>query len=458
MTAPGTRKLFGTDGIRAIAGQAPLDPATIYGVGLALAHSLKKTASRPRVLLGRDTRESGPWIAATLAEALRHAGAEVESAGVVTTPAVAFLARTHGFQAGVVISASHNPWQDNGIKLFGADGFKLPDAVELAMEEEILYHAGQAKISDPHCFPPLEDNPALKADYIAFLIDSVPGLSLSNLRIVADCANGAAAAIAPELFRRLNRDGLAEVTLLNTAPDGRNINANCGALHPEHVASETQKRGADIGLTFDGDADRCMLADAKGNVINGDAILLMAARDLKARGMLTGDLVVATTMSNMGLEAALKRSGIRMLRAPVGDRYVLEEMQKHDAALGGEQSGHILLPHLATTGDGLLTALVVLDLIARTGKSIGELIADLKVFPQIIVNVKVREKKALESLPDVAQAIRAAEKALKDTGRVVVRYSGTEPLARVMIEAESEEAMRRHADGIAAIIRSELGI
>ena len=458
MTAPGTRKLFGTDGIRAIAGQAPLDPATIYGVGLALAHSLKKTASRPRVLLGRDTRESGPWIAATLAEALRHAGAEVESAGGVTTPAVAFLARTHGFQAGVVISASHNPWQDNGIKLFGADGFKLPDAVELAMEEEILYHAGQAKISDPHCFPPLEDNPALKADYIAFLIDSVPGLSLSNLRIVADCANGAAAAIAPELFRRLNRDGLAEVTLLNTAPDGRNINANCGALHPEHVASETQKRGADIGLTFDGDADRCMLADAKGNVINGDAILLMAARDLKARGMLTGDLVVATTMSNMGLEAALKRSGIRMLRAPVGDRYVLEEMQKHDAALGGEQSGHILLPHLATTGDGLLTALVVLDLIARTGKSIGELIADLKVFPQIIVNVKVREKKALESLPDVAQAIRAAEKALKDTGRVVVRYSGTEPLARVMIEAESEEAMRRHADGIAAIIRSELGI
>ena len=457
MTATGERKLFGTDGIRAIAGQAPLDPTTIYGVGLALAHSLRKVSTRPKVLLGRDTRESGPWIAATLAEAMRQAGAQVESAGIVTTPAVAFLARTHRFHAGVVISASHNPWRDNGIKLFGADGFKLPDAVELAMEEEIFYHAAQVEISDSPCFPPVDENPALKTDYIQFLIDSVPGLSLAGLKIVADCANGAAAAIAPELFHRLNRDGRANVTLLNIAPDGRNINANCGALHPELVAQEAQKRAADIGLTFDGDADRCMLAGPQGNVINGDAILLLTARDLKARGMLTGDLVVATTMSNMGLEAALKPSGIRMLRAPVGDRYVLEEMQKHDAALGGEQSGHILFPHLATTGDGLLTALVVLDLIARSGKSVDELSADLKVFPQIIVNVKVSEKKPLGSIPAVAAAIRAAEEELKDTGRVVIRYSGTEPLARVMIEARSEEAMRRHADGIAAAIRNELG-
>jgi phosphoglucosamine mutase len=457
MSKTGARKLFGTDGIRAIAGQAPLDPTTIYGVGLALAHSLRKTAARPRVLLGRDTRESGPWISATLAEALHQAGAEVESAGIVTTPAVAFLTRTHGFHAGVVISASHNPWADNGIKLFGADGFKLPDAVELAMEEEILYHAAQVEISDPMCFSQVTDNSALQADYIQFLIDCVPGLSLAGLKIVADCANGAAAANAPELFRRLNRDVRSGVALLYTAPDGRNINANCGALHPEVVARETQKRGADLGLTFDGDADRCMLADAQGNVINGDAILLMAARDLKARGMLTGDLVVATTMSNMGLEAALKRSGIRMLRAPVGDRYVLEEMQKHNAALGGEQSGHILFPHLATTGDGLLTALVVLDLIARSGKSVDELTVDLKVFPQVIVNVKVREKKPLESIPSVAQAIRAAEEELKDSGRVVIRYSGTEPLARVMIEAESEEAMRRHAEAIATAIRTELG-
>jgi phosphoglucosamine mutase len=247
------------------------------------------------------------------------------------------------------------------------------------------------------------------------------------------------------------------VTLLNCAPDGRNINDGCGALHPGFVAREAAARNA-LGLTFDGDADRCMLAGAHNNVINGDAILLMAARDLKARGLLTGDLVVATTMSNMGLEAALKRSGIKMLRAPVGDRYVLERMQKEDAALGGEQSGHILLPHLATTGDGLLTALVVLDLIARTGKSVEELTADLKVFPQVIVNVKVREKKPLESIPAVAAAIEAAEEELKDSGRVVIRYSGTEALARVMIEAESEEAMRRHADAIAAAIRAELGV
>jgi phosphoglucosamine mutase len=447
------RKLFGTDGIRAVAGQFPLDPTTIFAVGLALGHSLRNTSSHPSVLLGRDTRESSSWIAATLAAGLRAAGTRVESAGIVPTPAVAFLVRTHGFQAGVVLSASHNPWQDNGIKLFGADGFKLADAVELAMEDEILHHAENVTAPDPASLPAVADNPALQADYIQFLIDCVPGLSLVGLRIVADCANGAAAAVAPELFRRLG----GEVKLLNIAPDGRNINDRCGALYPACVAAAVSAHGADLGLTFDGDADRCMLAGSRNNVLNGDAILLMAARDLKARGLLTGDLVVATTMSNMGLEAALKRSGIRMSRAPVGDRYVLEQMLAHNAALGGEQSGHILLPHLATTGDGLLTALVVLDLIARSGKSIDELTADLKVFPQVIVNIKVREKRPLESIPAVAQAIHAAEEELKDSGRVVIRYSGTEALARVMIEAESEEAMRRHANAIADAIRHELG-
>lgn len=453
MTETNARKLFGTDGIRAVAGQPPLDPTTVYACGLALGHSLPKTSGAPKVILGRDTRESSPWIAATLAAGLREAGVQVESAGIVPTPGVAFLAHTHGFQAGVVISASHNPWRDNGIKLFGSDGFKLPDAVELAMEEDILHHAAQIAAPDVAALPPIKDNAALQTDYIDFLIACVPGLSLAGLRIVADCANGAAAAVAPALFRRLG----GEVTLLNIAPDGHNINDGCGALHPGIVAKEAAARNA-TGLTFDGDADRCMLAGAHNNVINGDAILLMAARDLKARGLLTGDLVVATTMSNMGLEAALKRSGIKMLRAPVGDRYVLEQMQEHNAALGGEQSGHILLPHLATTGDGLLTALVVLDLIARTGKSIEELTADLKVFPQVIVNVKVREKKPLNKIPSVAAAIRAAEEELEDSGRVVIRYSGTEALARVMIEAESEEAMRRHADAIADAIRAELGV
>jgi phosphoglucosamine mutase len=367
---------------------------------------------------------------------------------------VALLARTHGFHAGVVISASHNPWRDNGIKLFGGDGFKLPDAVELEMEEEILHHAAVRTAPNAATLPSLEDNSAFEEDYIGFLLKCVPGLSLGKLRIVADCANGAAAAIAPKLFRRLG----GEVTLLNTKPNGRNINLDCGALHPEFVASEVAARGAQLGVTFDGDADRCMLAGAHKNVINGDAILLVAARDLKTRGLLKDDLVVATTMSNMGLEAALRRSGIRMLRAPVGDRYVLEQMQLNNAALGGEQSGHILFPHLATTGDGLLTALVILDLIARTGKSIEDLTADLKVFPQVIVNVKVREKKPLDSIPAVAASIRNAEKELKDSGRVVIRYSGTEALARVMIEAEDESSMRRHAEAIAGAIRAELGV
>jgi phosphoglucosamine mutase len=423
------RKLFGTDGIRGVAGEPPLDLTTIFAVGVALGHSLRDTAAQPAVLLGRDTRESSPWIAAALAAGLRKAGTRVESAGIVPTPAVAFLAHTQGFQAGAVLSASHNPWRDNGIKLFGSDGFKLADAVELAMEDEILLHAAHVIAPDLASLPRVEDN--------------------------ADCANGAAAAVAPELFRRLGGSG---VTLLNTAPDGRNINDHCGALHPDYVAAEVKARGAQIGLTFDGDADRCMLTGPNNNVINGDAILLLAARDLKTRGLLTGDLVVATTMSNMGLEAALKRSGIRMLRAPVGDRYVLEQMLAHNAALGGEQSGHILLPHLATTGDGLLTALVVLDLIARSGKSIDELTADLKVFPQIIVNIKVREKRALGSIPAVVAAIAAAEEELEDSGRVVIRYSGTEALARVMIEAESEATMQRHAEAIADAIRAELGV
>ena len=453
MTVSATRKLFGTDGIRGVAGETPLDPATIYAAGLAVGHSVRKTTAKAKVLLGRDTRESSAWIAATIAAGLREAGITVESAGIVPTPAVAFLARTHGFEAGIVISASHNPWRDNGIKLFGGDGFKLPDSVELEIEEEIERHAADVNAPDPSKLPAVADNVALQSDYIEFLLASVPGLQLKAQRVVADCANGAAVAVAPELFRRIGGD----VTLLNIAPNGRNINDGCGALHPTWVAAEVKKRHVDVGLTFDGDADRCMLADGHGNVINGDAILLMAARDLQTRGLLAGDLVVATTMSNMGLEAALKRSNIRMLRAPVGDRYVLEKMQENGATLGGEQSGHILFPHLATTGDGLLTSLVILDLMARTGKRIEDLTVDLKVFPQVIINIKVREKKPLASIPSIAKIIEAAEQELKDSGRVVIRYSGTEPLARVMIEAESQEAMHRHADAIADAIRAELG-
>ena len=452
------RQLFGTDGIRGIAGTAPLDTNTVYAVGLALAHQLRPGALAtgtigPRVILGRDTRESSPWIANLLAAGLRAGGAEVESAGIIPTPGIAFLAHTHGFHAGVVISASHNPWQDNGIKLFGPDGKKLPDQTELAIEEVIFKHALGATAPDTDAVPAVEDQAHYADEYVASLLAAVPRLRLGSQKIVVDCANGAATAIAPKLFTVLGGD----VTLINVSPDGRNINDHCGALHPKTVAAEVVQRGAQIGITFDGDADRCLFSGASNNVLNGDAILLMAARDLMERGLLTGNVVVATTMSNMGLEAALKRSGIAMLRAQVGDRYVLELMQQKNAALGGEQSGHILFPHLATTGDGLLTSLVVLDLIARMGKTIEELAADLKVFPQVIVNIEVREKRPLEEIASVAERIRAAEEELDGSGRVVIRYSGTEALARVMIEAESEERMRHHADAIADAIRLELG-
>jgi phosphoglucosamine mutase len=447
------RKLFGTDGIRAVAGEAPLDPKTIYAVGVAVAHQIKANAHQPRVILGMDTRESSTWIAAVLTAGLIDGGASVESAGIITTPAIAFLARKHNFAAGVVISASHNPWHDNGIKIFGGDGYKLPDETELRIEDEIFRQLESAAAPDVAKLSPPSPNPQFRADYEAFLLSAVPGLKLNGLKLVIDCANGAASAIAPELFAQLG----GSIDITHARPDGRNINANCGALHPAVVAAETKAQQADIGVTFDGDADRALFADASGNVVNGDAVMLLAARDLQARKLLRGDLLVATTMSNMGLEAALRRNGIKMLRAPVGDKYVLEMMQAQSASLGGEQSGHILFPHLATTGDGLLTALVVLDVVRRSGKSLRELLSDLKVFPQVLINVRVKEKKPLEQVDAVVSAIRAAESELDGNGRVVVRYSGTEPLARVMIEAESEETMRHHADAIADAIRAALG-
>jgi phosphoglucosamine mutase len=447
------KKLFGTDGIRAVAGQSPLDAPTVYAIGLALAKTLSAKTNTPKVLLGMDTRESSDWIAATLTAGLDAGGASVESAGVITTPAVAFLAHTHGFATGVVISASHNPWQDNGIKLFGPDGYKLPDALELTIEDEIFRQLA-ANTAPPGQTTPPAVNEADRAEYVRFLLAAVPGLSLDGHRIVIDCANGAASAVAPQLFRDLG----GEVIITHASPNGRNINENCGALHPEIVAAAVKHHKAAMGITFDGDADRALFADEHGSVVNGDAVLLLAARDLQARGLLANDTVVATTMSNMGLEAALKRSGIHMLRAAVGDKYVLEQMIATGAALGGEQSGHIIFTGRSTTGDGLLTALLLLDIVHRSGKSLSALVADLKVFPQVIVNVKVREKKALDTIPTVCAAIAAAEAALADSGRVVIRYSGTEALARVMIEAESEPLMRHHADTIAQAIRTELGL
>ena len=453
------RRLFGTDGIRGVAGEFPLDDATVRSIGRALGRRLAAQTAKPRVVLGQDTRISSAWIADALSGALASAGVEVASAGVLPTPGVAHLAKARGFTAGVVLSASHNPWTDNGIKVFGGDGYKLADATELEIEKEIFSelaagngraHEAAGATNSPASLP---GDAGLREAYVEWLAGQVKGAEFGGLHVVADCANGAATPVAGEVLKRAG----VKHNLSHNHPSGKNINEKCGALHPEIVAKEVTQRGAGLGVCFDGDADRCLLADANGKVVNGDGILLLMARELKRAGRLKNDTVVATTMSNMGLEVALGREGIKMLRAPVGDKYVLEEMQKSGAILGGEQSGHILFLDHATTGDGLLTALLVMATVARSGRPLQELVGDLKVFPQTIRNVRVREKKPLEEIAAVASAIKAAEKALDGSGRVVVRYSGTEALCRVMVEAESEALMKQHAEAIAAALEKALG-
>ncbi len=455
-TPTGERKLFGTDGIRGVAGAFPLDTETVFAIGRALGRHLGANA---RVIIGQDTRESSHWIADEVAAGLMSSGAQVESAGVITTPGIAYLARSKKFSAGIVISASHNPWTDHGIKVFGGDGYKLADSVELAVEHEIFKLLSETDRSSdvaPSDSPKamLPGDVSLRHAYVKWVVSNVDTSALKGLNVEVDCANGAASELAHDVFAAAG----VEAHIIEDAPDGQNINDQCGALHPDVVANATMASRSDMGICFDGDADRALFSCARGKVVNGDAVLLLAARDMKARGALKGDVVVATTMSNMGLEAALKRSGIRMLRAPVGDKYVLEEMQKSGAILGGEQSGHIIFRDgEATTGDGLLTALRVLEIVGRSGKPLNELVADLKVFPQTIKNVRVREKKPLMEILSVAETIRAAEQELDGNGRVVVRYSGTEALARVMIEAETTELMHKHADAIAEAIKKALG-
>src|SRR5271170_5605306 len=455
-----TRQLFGTDGIRGVAGEFPLTLESTYLIGRALGHDLVRGTPKARGVIGQDTRKSSGWIADRVAAGLAAVGVEVHSAGVITTPGVAYLARTRGFAAGVVISASHNPWTDNGIKVFSVDGFKLTDERELAIEKEIFALLAKPGAADDTAMkvagPSLPGETVLRKAYIESLAGSVSS-DLSGMRVLVDCAHGAAAAEAPELFREMG----IQATFTCVAPDGKNINEGCGALHPETLGKEVAASGGnfDLGVTFDGDADRALFCDGAGRVVNGDGVLLLTARDLQAREKLTGSTVVATTMSNMGVEIALKKSGIRMLRANVGDKYVLEEMLKTGATLGGEQSGHVIFRDGgATTGDGLLTALRVMEIMARSGKSLTELLGDLKVFPQTIQNVRVREKIPFADVPEVKRAIEAAERELDGNGRVVVRYSGTEALARVMVEAESEEKMRALAGSIADAIRSALGV
>jgi phosphoglucosamine mutase len=454
-----TRQLFGTDGIRGVAGEFPLTRESVYLIGRALGHDLRRTSAEARVVIGQDTRQSSQWIGNRFWQGLASVGVKVRSAGVITTPGVAYLARSQKFDAGVVISASHNPWTDNGIKVFSGDGYKLPDAHELAIEKEIFALLNDANaLPDEDVTPEVASVPGesdLRHAYVRWLAGNV-GTDLSPLRIAVDCANGAATAEAPELFRALK----VEAAFLHSAPDGQNINEGCGALHPKTVADfVAQHKGQfDLGVTFDGDADRALFSDASGKVANGDAVLLLAAREMQGRGALK-NAVVATTMSNMGLELALKRSGIQMLRANVGDKYVLEEMQRVGATLGGEQSGHILFRDGdATTGDGLLTALRVMEIMVRTRKSLAELVGDLKVLPQVIKNVRVREKVPLAQIPSVQAAIGNAQRKLDGVGRVVVRYSGTEALARVMIEAESREQMERIAGSIVNAIQAAIGV
>lgn len=443
------KQLFGTDGIRGVAGEYPLDPATVYAFGLALGRDVAAAQPNPEILIGADTRESGPWIAEMVAGGLEQAGARVRYAGVITTPGVAYLTRTGPFLAGVMISASHNPYRDNGLKVFAHNGFKLPDAEENVIEREILRLRDEALTPQP---ARLGVDGGWDRQYLDFLA-SLATVRFEGVKLAMDCGNGAAYRLGPELFRRLG----AEVTTLCTEPNGRNINLQCGALHLEGLQQAVLAAGADFGVAFDGDADRAIFVAKSGKVMNGDAVLLVLARAMKAAGHLKADTLVSTVMSNLGLEKALERAGIRMVRMPVGDKYVLEEMVRLGASLGGEQSGHVILREYATTGDGMLTALRVIETALRAGTGLDELTADLRVYPQKLVNVRIREKKGLTELPSVAREIEHVEAAFAGTGRVLVRFSGTEPLARVMVEGQDAQQVENFSARIADAIRREMG-
>jgi phosphoglucosamine mutase len=449
-----TKQLFGTDGVRGLPGEFPLDDATLDRIGMALGEYVsshgRSPSDRPRVLIGRDTRESGPHIAERIARGLAAAGVEPISAGVLTTPGVAWLVNREGFAAGVVISASHNPYHDNGVKLISATGMKFPDAVEAELERFILSSNEAAEARNAM---QLHDNEKIDDDYLDGLRAALlPGANLTGMKIVMDCANGASSKLAPRLFRSLG----AEVIAIGATPDGKNINAGCGSLHPEEMQKRVAETGSAMGMAFDGDADRAIFASQSGRLVDGDGVLLVLGRYFKTSGKLKGNVVVGTTMANLGLERALEKSGLKLARTAVGDRYVLEEMLRIGANLGGEQSGHILFLDDATTGDGMLTAVKMASIIALAGP-LDDLLADLKIFPQKIVNVKVKSKPSLDSLPEVSRELAAAEKALGKSGRVVLRYSGTEPLARVMVEAEHEDDVRRWTDSLANSLREAIG-
>jgi phosphoglucosamine mutase len=439
------RQLFGTDGMRGVAGEYPLDQATTFAVGVALARWVSAHHLDPEVVIGMDTRESGPWIAQYVAGGLERHGVRARLAGLITTPGLAHLTRTGPFAAGVMISASHNPFQDNGIKIIDHSGFKLPDEQEHVLEGDILSLNGSG--ISPKVLPVDE---GLDRAYIEHLASTLPG-GLAGVRLVVDAAHGAATHLAPALFERLG----ARVDRMGCAPDGRNINLNCGSLHLEGLRARVLETGADLGVAFDGDADRALFVSRSGKIVDGDAVMLVTARPLHAQGRLTE--VIATVMSNLGLERALKNHGIALVRTPVGDKYVLEEMIKRNAPLGGEQSGHIIFRDYATTGDGMLTALRVLEVMRESRQDLDALTAELEIYPQRLVNVRVKNKRPLSELDRANEEIRRAEAEFGDAGRVLVRFSGTEPLARVMVEGPDLARVEHFAHSIAQAVREELG-
>ncbi|MCX6537902.1 MAG: phosphoglucosamine mutase [Acidobacteria bacterium] len=444
-------RLFGTDGVRGRAGVPPLDVRTIRRLGGALVRALPASSEAPHLLIGRDTRESGEWIERDLAFGATSHGAMVTSAGIISTPAVAYLTRSQGFTAGVVISASHNPFEDNGIKIFSGAGEKFTEALEAEVE---------AIVADASWFEPQGDAPPvqqvdLDEAYLAHAREAMAGVFPTHARRISiDCGHGATSLLAPNALRALGFD----VTTIGCEPNGRNINLLCGSTHPQKLAALVVERGCQLGVAFDGDGDRAILIDANGTITDGDAIMYLCAKQMKATGRLRGNAVVATVMSNIGLELALRDLGIGIVRCPVGDKYVMEELLRDNLALGGEQSGHIIFADSLYTGDGLVTAINVLRVMAETGESLASLASGLKTFPQVLLNIRVREKRDWNTIPTIAKAAASVDDRLAGRGRLLVRYSGTEPLLRVMIEGERQDEINAWAEEIAAAVRQEIGM
>jgi phosphoglucosamine mutase len=443
-------QLFGTDGVRGHAGTPPLDHTTVARLGAALVRAMRGDGRPMRFIVGRDTRESGVWIERELARGARSAGAGVASAGILPTPAIAYLTKALGYDAGLVISASHNPFEDNGIKVFSGRGEKFTERLE--REVEAIVAASDWAVPDEveGDVSPVDVSDAYLAHLRASLPDPRP---FRGFRLAIDAGNGATATVAPRLFRELGFD----VHVIGAEPDGRNINLGCGSTHPQALARAVMDLGCRMGVAFDGDGDRAIFVDARGAIVDGDAVLLLCARHMQAAGRLRGNAVVATVMSNIGLEIALRHDGIDLVRCPVGDKYVMEEMVKRDLSLGGEQSGHIIFADHLFTGDGMATALNVLRVIGESGRELGDLAGELVTYPQILVNVRVRERRELRAVPAIAEAMDRVEARLAGEGRLLVRYSGTEPLLRVMIEGREQEAIAGWAAEIATAVKEHLG-